>query len=265
MMLASQPNTLKSALALARLSLHEIVRQRYTLLPIVLTVGLAIAGTLPVPGLMVNGAPVQADAAQMVQVAYGVLTFAGMGLGALVGAGMLAPEIERGTVLLLVTKPLSRAGVVLGKALGALAFLVVCFALWGLVLASILALRGSADIALAAFGGMVAGVAPAALMLGVAMAFSSRWPTGGALGLTFCAWALAGLASLLRNLAWESMPALVRVGREASWLVPWTELMRLPGALAFGPAPEGLAYAALLAIPVWVGLAVALFSRRDLS
>jgi ABC-type transport system involved in multi-copper enzyme maturation permease subunit len=254
-----------SALALARLSLHEIARQRYTLLPIVLTVALAVAGTLPTPSLMVNGNPVYPGADQLVQIAYGVLTFAGMGLGALVGAGMLAPEIERGTVLLLVTKPMARAWVVLGKALGGLAFLVACFLVWGLVLAGLLALRGAPELAPAALGGMVAGVAPSALMLGVAMAFSSRWPTGGALGLTFCAWALAGLASLLRNLAWESLPALVRIAREASWLVPWTDLMRLPSALAFGPAPDGWVYLALLAIPAWVGLAIALFSQRDLG
>jgi Cu-processing system permease protein len=254
-----------SALALARLSLFEIVRQRYTLLPIVLTVGLVLAGTVPTPSMMVNGQAVSPDAAQLVQVAYGILTVAGMGLGALVGAGMLAPEIERGTVLLLVTKPLPRFGVLLGKALGALVFLVGCFALWGLVLAAIVALRGSPAMATATFGGMLAGAAPAALMLGVAMAFSARWPTGGALGLTFVAWAFAGLASLLRNLAWEQLPVLVRVAREASWLVPWTELMRLPGALAFGPAPSSTTLLALVTIPAWVVLAIGLFSRRDLS
>ncbi|MFN3432249.1 MAG: ABC transporter permease [Candidatus Sericytochromatia bacterium] len=254
-----------SALALARLSLYEIVRQRYALLPILLAVGLALAGTVSSPSLSVNGQALYPEAAQLIQVAIGLLSFAGMGLGALVGAGMLAPEIERGTALLLVTKPLPRAGVLLGKAAGAVAFLIGCFAAWGLVLGAIVALRGVPGLALQAFGGMLAGVLPATLMLAVAVAFSARWAMGAALALTFCAWALAGLATLLRHLAWEELPAIVRVARESAWLVPWSDMMRLPGELAFGPAPATATWLALLAIPAWVAIAVALFWRRDLG
>lgn len=253
-----------SLLTLARLSLLEILRQRYALLPVLLAIGLALAGSLPNPTMMVNGMPVSPDPKQLLQVAYGLLTLAGMGLGALVGAGLLAPEIERGTVLLLVTKPVSRAGVVLGKALGALAFLVACFAAWGLVLAVLVAWHATPALAPTAFLGALAGVPSAALLLGVAMACSARLPSGGAMALTFCAWALAGIASAMRNLSWEQLPLLVRVGREAAWLVPWTDMVQLPNAV-FGPAPGMLTWAGLIAIPAWAGVAIGLFARRDLG
>jgi ABC-type transport system involved in multi-copper enzyme maturation permease subunit len=256
---------LMTAWTLARLSLLEITRQRYAWLPVLLAIALVLAGTLSAPTIHVNGADMAPGPDQLLPVANGLLALAGMGLGALVGAGLVAPELERGTVLLLVTKPISRAGMLLGKALGALAFLAASFGAWALIIALLVAWRASPSLAPAAFGAMFAGLAPAALMLAVAAAASTRLASGVSVAIATALWAACGLASLLRNLEWAQLPLMVRVAREASWVVPWTELLKLPGAFGIGSPVPTVAIAALLAIPAWITLAVGLFARRDLG
>ncbi|MDB5101674.1 MAG: hypothetical protein JWM80_6095, partial [Cyanobacteria bacterium RYN_339] len=164
-----------SVLVLARLGLIELWRHRLAVLPAVIAVLLGVGlyasvGVTPPPtpgGAM----PLQGSLPWLI--ATNVLTGLGTVLGVLAAAGALAGEMDRGTaVLLAVRQP--RWVIVLGKAVGVLAFIVASFLVWGAVLAAYWVSRGGAASVGPLLQATVLGALPGAMAAMLTLAFSTR-------------------------------------------------------------------------------------------
>jgi ABC-type transport system involved in multi-copper enzyme maturation permease subunit len=207
------------------------------------------------------------------------VTFLSIAMGALLGADTLAGEIGSGIIQTIVTKPIRRSDVVLGKWLG--------FAL----LLSFYSLLMSGGTVLSAYvqssyapPNLLAGVAliyfEALLIMTISLAFSSALPglaTGGVVfglyGLAFIGGWIEQFGSLLQN------PTAVKVGIVTSLIIPSEALWRraafemqtpLSGALGMSPfgtisVPSALmiVYAALYLV-IALTAAINTFKHRDL-
>lgn len=255
-----------SLTTLMRLTLLELWRQRIAFAPLAVLILLVFGGLLPNPEVAVDGEALQFAGSEVAGAVLKVLQFLGVVVGLVVGAGLVASEVERGTVLLLATKPVPRWLLVLGKAAGAFAFLLIAFALWGAALSAIIGVRIDAGAVGQTFLGSLLGVLPAWLFVAVSLAYSTRLPAMGAMAAGLFTWILAGVAPNLVGL--KEMAAYRLIGQAAevvTWILPGSQLDGLSSALTFGPAPAWEQMAAIAAIPAWLVLAMLLFQRRDLS
>lgn len=255
-----------SLVTLMRLTLLELWRQRIALAPLAVLIFLVFTGLLPTPEVAVNEEPFRLSASEVAGTVFKVLQFFGVVVALVVGAGLVASEVERGTVLLLATKPVPRWLLVVGKGLGAFAFLLVVFALWGVVLATIIGLRIDANAVGTTLLGTLIGVLPAWLFAAIALAYSTRLPALAAMAAGLFTWILASVAPNM--VALKEMASYRFIGQTAevvTWILPSAQLDGLSKALTFGPAPVWQDLAALVAIPAWLVLAALLFQRRSLS
>jgi ABC-type transport system involved in multi-copper enzyme maturation permease subunit len=207
------------------------------------------------------------------------VAFLSLAMGALLGADTLAGEITSGTIQTIVTKPVRRSDVVLGKWLGFAGLL----ALYSLLMAggTVLSVFLQASYAppnLAA--GMALLYLEALLVMTISLACSSALSglaTGGVVfglyGLAFIGGWIEQFGSILHN------QTAVRVGIITSLIIPSESLWRrasfeiqspLASALQmspFGavsvPSPLMVVYA-ILYLFVALGLAISSFRQRDL-
>ncbi len=250
-----------SLLALARLALIELWRHKLALLPIGLAALMVLLAFLP------EGEPavVAADAFTY-DIGVTIVPFFGVFVAVLAGGGLLAGEVERGTALLLATKPVSRAGIVAGKALGAFGFIAGSFALWAAVLAGVSLLRFSPAVAAGVGLATLAGALVAFLYAAIAIAASTRLPATGAIAAGGLAWFAVTVAGGVMkfeeaaNLVW-----VVGAARLLRWIIPSEHLGAWAALIGAGGSPTPVQLIALLAIPAWLGLAAALFASRDLG
>jgi Cu-processing system permease protein len=207
------------------------------------------------------------------------ITFLAVALGALLGADTLAGEISSGTIQTLVSKPIRRSDVVLGKWLG--------FA--GLLGLYILLMSGGTVLSVYVQARYLAPNLPigillifmeAVLIMTISLACSSALPglaTGavvfGLYGLAFIGGWIEQFGSLLQN------ETAVKVGIVTSLIIPSEALwrrasfeMQSPLASSLGVSPFGtisvpsglmISYAALYLL-LALTVAVAIFGRRDL-
>lgn len=113
---------IEQLLAIARVTFAESIRQ-----PVVAVI--AVAGVI----LLVLANPLttftlEDDQRMLVEVGISTVFLAGLLLAALVATGVLTREIENRTVLTVVSKPVDRPVLLLGKFLGALGAILVCYA-----------------------------------------------------------------------------------------------------------------------------------------
>jgi Cu-processing system permease protein len=209
------------------------------------------------------------------------VNFLGIALGALVSADTLAGEINSGTIQAIVTKPVRRAEVVLGKWLGFAALLAIYLLLMlgGLVAVVYAEAR---YVVPNLWGGLLLIYLEALVVMTLTLACSSSFSTLATGGTVFGLWGLAfiggfveQIGALLRN------AAVVNIGVISSLIMP-TEavfrraayLMTSPAAQALGissgpvfvvsvPSPAMVVYGALYLVAC-LALAVWQFARRDL-
>jgi ABC-type transport system involved in multi-copper enzyme maturation permease subunit len=257
---------LTSLLTLMRMTLLELWRRRVSALPVlVLFFGVLIVFMRPAE-ITVNGQAVAVSAQGLAGLVYQVFQFFGAFLGLSVGSGLMAHEIERGTILLLATKPVPRWALVLGKGLGGFAFVAGWFVLWatGFSIAMVLHFPGVSAGALLLGG--VSGLVTGWLFVAITLCFSTRLPAVGAMGAGVFAWFLGMLAPPLMGL--EQVPgneAVGHIARAIAWLIPTNALKGLPFALAFGPWPTALQLAPMAVVALWLLLAGAAFQTRSLN
>lgn len=254
------------ALWVAQFGLVELWRRRLPVLSVLVAVfiGLAMAAAL-------RAVP-QADPTAVLTrsmhwvIAIQVLPLMGELVGALAGAGALAPEVERGTVLLLATK-LPRWQLLVGKALGAYAFVLASFVLWGLVLAGgWLAMgRNLVDVGPLLIAVMLSSL-PGLLVTSVAIAFSARATMFGALVGTV-------MLFLARQFAWfvaathlvdEGSPGYA-VATAVRAALPMDRLGEVAGVVGQGLTLNGGQTLSLVAPLAWIALAAGVFHLRDLG
>jgi ABC-type transport system involved in multi-copper enzyme maturation permease subunit len=272
----------------ARLTVREVAQRR--LAWVMLGLGLAYL-TLFGIGLWAIGRELAAEGSTQVErtLAGTILLVAGLYVinflvlvaSVVVSVDTLAGEIGSGTIQTLVTKPLPRRDVVLGKYLGhALAVLVflVLMSLGAMLLAkgllgyaprnvaptlALMSLEALVVLGLSYVGGAITGTLANGLIVFMlySLALVGSWieRIGGLLGNASAQY-VGIVASLL-------MPSEV-VWQAAAWaLVPpvlgSTEFVVTPFTASNQPSPAMIAYAALYAAAA-LALAVRIFERRDL-
>jgi len=205
--------------------------------------------------------------------------FLGAAMGALLGADTLAGEIQSGSTQSVVSKPIQRWQVVLGKWLGFAALLAPYVGLLagGIVASVWLQARYAVPHVLQGMGLIYL---ESLLVLTLALMCSSVMSTLATGGVVFGLYGLAFVAGWVEQLgALTQSEAAVNVGIVASLLFPSEALwrraayeMQAPfssslGLSPFGtfsvPSPLMLAYAALYGIGA-LALAIRWFARRDL-
>lgn len=207
------------------------------------------------------------------------VTFLSVAMGALLGADTLAGEIQSGTIQTIVTKPIRRSEVVLGKWLGYATLLALysMFMCGGVVL-SVFLQTGYVPPHL--WAGLPLIYFESVLIMTVAIACSAAMPglaTGGVVfglyGLAFIGGWIEQFGSLLQN------QTAIKVGIVTSLIIPSEALWRraayemqspLAGALGMSPfgtvsVPSGLMILyAFLYLAMALALGVSIFKNRDL-
>jgi ABC-type transport system involved in multi-copper enzyme maturation permease subunit len=206
-------------------------------------------------------------------------TFLSVAMGALLGADTLAGEINSGSIQTIVTKPVRRSEVVLGKWLG--------FA--GLL--GLYAILMSGGVVLIGFFGadylprnLLTGLSliylESLLVMTISLAGSSAMPalaTGGMVfglyGLAFLGGWIEQIGTLIRN------PTAVQIGIVTSLMIPTEALwrraayeMQTPLASSLGMSPFGafsvpsllMVLYAILYLGIVFAIAVSTFNRRDI-
>ena len=275
-------------LVIAKLTFREAVRRKIALTAFVLGLGFLLVYNLAFYFVRTqqNGIPnstlAQNGALNLLLMAglYAANFMAGV-MSVLVSADSLAGEISSGAIHTVVSKPIHRGEVVLGKWLGFawLTALNVLLLAGGLVIS--VGLQGNYFPANLPIGmGLI--YLETLLVMSVTLAFSSRLSTLATGAAVFGMYGIAFLGGWVEQIgALLQSPTAVNVGVLASLLMPSESLWRraayemtspiLRGLGTFNPfgggasvpSPLMIGYAAVFALAA-LGLAVRAFSRRDL-
>jgi len=288
---------MKKILILARMTFREALRRRIVLTGLLLglcflvlfslgfhyiidQVGAAASPEVdPAGKAMSRIADIEGQNALMLAGLYAV-TFLSVAMAALLGADTLAGEIGSGTIQTIVTKPIRRSDVVLGKWLGFAVLLALYFGLMaGGVVASVWLQTGYAAHNLPL--GLALIYLESLLIMSISLAGSSAFSALATGGLVFGLYGLAFIGGWIEQIgAILQNATAVKVGIIASLIIPSETLWRraafemqtpmagvLGGMSPFGatsvPSPLMIAYAGLYLL-VTLALAVNTFSKRDL-
>ncbi|WP_315705445.1 MULTISPECIES: ABC transporter permease [unclassified Bradyrhizobium] len=274
-----------NALVIARKEIHQAVRNRWVLAATLLLAGLALSLTF------LGSAPtgtVGVRALDVVIVSLSSLTIFLIPLIALlISHDAIVGDMERGTMLLLLSYPVARWQVLVGKFLGHLAVLAFATCLgYGIAAAALIAAGNQIDSdSLAAFGAMIG----SSVLLGavfVAMGYlvsALVRDRGTAAGLCIGLWLLLVLIydmGLLGILALDQGRSISASAVDAMLLINPTDAYRLFNLTGFANVSTfagmaGLAQSTtlsagvlLIALLFWtlvpLGLAAFAFSRREL-
>ncbi len=288
---------MNSIWTLARMTFREAIRRRIVLTGLVLGVCFLIIysigfhyimGSVRIAGRSIQeGVPqdtmvrmAQTEGANTLLLAglYAV-TFLSIAMAALLAADTLAGEISSGTIQTIVTKPIRRSDVVVGKWLGFAVLLALYFILLGGgTVLSVWLQAGYAPDHLPA--GMLLIYLEALLIMTISMACSSALSALATGGIVFGLYGLAFIGGWIEQFgAIFQNETAVKVGIIASLIIPSETLwrraayeMQTPLAAAFGMSPFGtvsvpsllmIVYAvAYLLGALWI--AVRTFQKRDM-
>lgn len=209
------------------------------------------------------------------------VNFLSLAMGALVSADTLAGEINSGTIQALITKPVRRSDIVLGKWLGFAGLLFLYLALMsGGVLGNVYFQSGYQVPHV--FEGLVAIYLVSVLMMTITLACSSTFSTLATGGIVFGLYGLAFIGGWVEQIgAILQNETAKNIGILSSLLMPTEALFRRaayemtsPTAQAMGisfgptfvisvPSPAMVTYAGIYLVVMLV-LSIWRFSRRDL-
>jgi len=274
-----------NALIIAAKEIHQAIRNRWVLASTLLLAGLALSLTF------LGSAPtgtVGARALDVVIVSLSSLTIFLIPLIALlISHDAIVGDMERGTMLLLLSYPVARWQVLLGKFVGHLAVLAFATCLgYGIAAAALIATGGHIDAdSLAAFAAMIgSSVLLGAVFVAIGYLVSALVrDRGTAAGVCIGLWLLLVLIydmALLGVLAVDQGRSISAAAVDAMLLLNPTDVYRLFNLTGFANVSSfagmaGLAQSStlsaqglLIALLVWtlvpLGLAAAAFSRREL-
>lgn len=274
-----------NALIIARKEIHQAVRNRWVLASTLLLAGLALSLTF------LGSAPtgtVGVRALDVVIVSLSSLTIFLIPLIALlISHDAIVGDMERGTMLLLLSYPVARWQVLLGKFIGHLAVLAFATCLgYGIAAAALIATGSRIDSeSLAAFAAMIgSSVLLGAVFVAIGYLVSALVrDRGTAAGICIGLWLLLVLIydmALLGILAVDQGRSISAAAVDAMLLLNPTDVYRLFNLTGFANVSSfagmaGLAQSTtlssqmlLIVLLVWtlvpLGLAAAAFSRREL-
>jgi ABC-2 type transport system permease protein len=283
---------MKKIWVLARMTFREAIRRRMVLTGLVLGISFLVIfsiGFHMISEAAYSSASRAGETARRVLQKEGInvlllaglyaVAFLSIAMGALLGADTLAGEINSGTIQTIVTKPVRRSDVVLGKWLGfaGLLGLYVLLMAGGTVI-SVWVQSGYTPLHLPA--GLVLIYLESLFMMTVSLSLSSALSglaTGGVVfglyGLAFIGGWIEQFGSMLNN------QTAVKVGIVTSLIIPSEALWRrasyemqtpLAGALGMSPfgtisVPSNLMIGyAILYLLIVLGVAINVFQNRDL-
>lgn len=283
---------MKNIRILARMTFREAIRRRIVLTGLVLGISFLVIFSIGFHMIFTAGSAATAragDTVSKVAQSEGInllflaglyaVAFLSVAMGALLGADTLAGEIQSGTIQTIVTKPIRRLDVVLGKWLGYAALLALYSLLMsGGVVLSIFLQTGYIPPHL--WPGLPLIYFESVLIMTIAIACSavmSGLATGGVVfglyGLAFIGGWIEQFGSMLQN------QTAIKVGIVTSLIIPSEALwrrasyeMQSPLAGALGMSPFGsysvpsllmVAYAGLYLV-VMLTLGISIFKNRDL-
>jgi len=282
----------KNIWIIARMTFREAIRRRIVLTGLVLGVAFlvifsigfhmiyaaALQSTNPAPGAVARVAQGEGTNVLLLMGLYAV-AFLSVAMGALLGADTLAGEITSGTIQTIVTKPIRRSDVILGKWLGFAGLLgLYSLLMSGGTVISVLIQAGYSPPHLPA--GLTLIYLEALLIMTISLSCSSTLSglaTGGVVfglyGLAFIGGWIEQFGSLLQN------QTAVKVGIVTSLIIPSEALwrrasfeMQSPLASALQMSPFGavsvpsllmVGYAVLYLV-VALTLAISTFQHKDL-
>jgi Cu-processing system permease protein len=228
--------------------------------------------------LLIRAASVEGENALLLAGLYAV-TFLSIAMAALLGADTLSGEINSGTIQTIVTKPIRRSSVVLGKWLGFALLLGLYFLLMagGTVLSVLLQTGYTPDhlisgLALIYFEDL--------LIMTISLACSSAFSALATGGVVFGLYGLAFIGGWIEQFGtFVNNATAIKLGIIVSLIIPSESLwrraayeMQTPFAGALGVSPFSttsvpsllmIAYTAFYLL-VFLGLAISIFERRDL-
>ncbi len=209
------------------------------------------------------------------------VNFLGIALGALVSADTLAGEIASGTVQAVVTKPVRRAEVVLGKWLG---FAVLLAVYLGLMMGGVVLLvYAEAGYTIPNLGrGLVLVYLESLIIMTLTLASSSTFSTLATGGIVFGLWGFAFIGGFVEQVgALLQNTTVVDVGIISSLILPTEAVFRRAAYLMTSPVVQALGFSSgplfvvsipsplmvgygLVYLALCLAFAVRQFSRRDL-
>jgi Cu-processing system permease protein len=279
-------------LTITRLTFLEAVRRRIALSAFVLGLaflvlyGIGLYFIANETGLPTDGGPAESLLRGQV---YNFLSLAGMyavnfltiAMGALVSADTLAGEIASGTVQAIVTKPVRRSDIVLGKWLGFAGLLALYL---------VLMLGGVMAIVYVETGYVVPNIATGLLLIylesliimSLTLASSSAFSTLATGGVVFGVWGLAFIGGFVEQIgALLGNTTVINIGIISSLILPTEAVFRRAAYIMTSPVVQSLGFSSgplfVISIPspmmvsygmlyllVLVVIAVRHFDRRDL-
>ena len=250
-------------LAIARVTVRELWRQRNPWG--FLAVGLAMIVPAFIPAELLQLVPGQV-APMLLEKVLQVAQFIAVLLAISMASGLISSDIERGTHLLVVTKPLGRMQVILGKLVGAGIFMLGAWLFWGLIAALAMTFRFGPTLWAPTFFGFAASSLGSWLVIAYCLFWSSLMPANATMGIALLGWFL--MTNLARSSAMATAlghPGLGRILTAIGWIFPVDALSAIGQGIATGSFGTLFQYLALSIIFVWAGLAVLAFSIRDLA
>lgn len=251
-------------ITLVRMTLVEQWRQKTPWGFLALAVVMLLPAFLPLEAIRINGAAAAGDALRDGLLHFA--QFAALFLAAALTSALLPVELERGTILLVVTKPLSRVEIVLAKGLAAALWMLGAWIAWGVIAGLALGVKLGPDQVLPTLAAFVASSLVSWLVVAFTLCASCLAPATTALVATVFAWILSMAARQLEPVA-SAMGASVgaRVLWGLGWVLPVGWLEEIAGRLSRGEAPGLSLLVAFGLMAFWGVAAVLLFARRDLS
>ncbi|MNL16477.1 ABC-2 family transporter protein [compost metagenome] len=251
-------------MTIAFLTMLEQWRQRTPWGFLIVGAIMALPALLPVDGMHVNGAQMQGMG--ILDGLLGFAQFVAVFLTIATASGLVANDRERGTLLLLITKPLPRYQVLLGKLAGACAFMLLVWLGWGAIAALALGFKFGSAIMVPTLTGFAASCLTSWLLIAFCLFWSCFLPANSTMGLGVLGWLAATIAPKIAMAAntWGK-PIAARTFEGLHWALPTDVLSDAAKQLAAGESPERAAYAAILAIVAWWLASTLVFSQRDLA
>lgn len=251
-------------LAVAHLTLVELWRQRTQWGFILLAVLLALPAAVKVDGMKINGAT--PDGMGLAAALLGFAQFIAIFLAMSASSGLVANDLDRGTGLILLSKPLSRNQILLGKLLGAGAFMAVAWIGWGLVAAAALSIRLGGAVFLPTFLAFSASMVASWLVVAFCLFWSCWMPANAVMGMAVIGWIVTASAREAAGFAESGgHPILARVLTGIGNALPIGKLSEAATHLTTGALPKVQDLWPAGLIVVWFLIAALVFSNRDLA
>ncbi len=251
-------------LAVAQLTLVELWRQRTQWGFILLALLLALPAVLKFDGMRINGQV--PEGLNLAEPFLAFAQFVAIFLAISASSGLVAHDLDRGTGLILLSKPLRRDQILLGKLLGAAAFMALAWIAWGAIAASAFALRLGAEVFLPTFCGFAASMVASWLVVAFCLFLSCWLPSNAVMGLAVIGWIVATTAPKIADLVSSAgYPTMGRVLTAIGEILPIERLSEAAKGLVGGNTPDAKILASAAFIAVWWLVAAIVFYRRDLA